>query len=112
MAALDPKTLAELKSLMGDNYKTVFQAFIKSAQQCLDDLASAIENNETHKTERASHTLKGSSANIGAVELSSLCAEMVAMARNSVPQGYTEVLQEILAEYDRVKAEIAVLLAE
>lgn len=112
MAAIDPKTLSELRSLMGDDLDSVFHAFIGSANQCLDDLSNAINKNDIHKIERSSHTLKGSSANIGAAKLSRLCAVIVEMARNTEQGGYENALGDVVDEYGKVESEITTLLAD
>ena len=112
MKALNQQTLAELKDLMGENYLSVFQAFVKSARKCIEDIELAIEKNDIHVIERSSHTLKGSSANIGAIHLSELSADVVDMARNSVSEGYLESLGKVKDEYNKVEAEIDVLLRE
>lgn len=112
MKALNQKTLDELKELMGESYLSVFQAFAKSAKKCIEDIELAVAKNDIQVIERSSHTLKGSSANIGAINLSKLCADVVDMARNSVSDGYLESLGKVKDEYKKVEAEIDVLLGE
>ena len=112
MSALDAKTVAELKGLMGDAYETVYEAFARSARQCMEELAVAIEHSEIYKIERTAHTLKGSSANVGAQQLSHLCAEVVDMARSKQEQGYAELFEKIDAEYRRVEQAVAAVFGK
>ena len=109
MDALDPKKVAELVSLMGESVTSVYEAFNKSAQHCLQDLELAINHLDIHKIEQASHTLKGSSANIGALQLSLLCDEIVSKARNA-DNDYTGHYDKVAEEYEKVKVAISRLL--
>ena len=109
MSALEKKTLQELKGLMGDAYQSIFDAFNNSAQKCVEDLQQAINNKDIHKIERSSHTLKGSSANVGAMRLSKLCDLIVSKARNSDNDGYNDYFDKVMDEYNKVKTEIVEL---
>ena len=110
MEALDQKKVAELLSLMGDDYPSVFNAFNESALKCLQQLSIAIEKLDIQNIERTSHTLKGSSANIGALQLSKLCDVIVSKARNADDDGYAELFDKVNKEYDKVRDAISKLL--
>lgn len=106
MNVLDEKVLSELKGLMGDDYITIFEAFVRSADQSIPDLNHAVDANDLKKIEIIVHTLKGSSANIGAKKLSQICAEMLDGARNSITDRFNTYLESINSEYDKVKESI------
>jgi HPt (histidine-containing phosphotransfer) domain-containing protein len=54
--------------------------------------------------QRAAHTLKSGSANLGAVTLSALCKEMEMMGRNDALDGAKPLYAKMQKEYEAVKA--------
>ena len=82
---LDPAALERLAELdpTGKNrlIERVFQAFESSTLRLMPQLREA-QNAGDHATVRhVAHTLKSSSASIGAIKLSQLCAEIESMIR-------------------------------
>jgi HPt (histidine-containing phosphotransfer) domain-containing protein len=66
----DPGLLVELIDL-----------YLADAPQRMSEIRQALSTCDWKLLERAAHTLKSSSANIGALELSSICKELEAKAR-------------------------------
>lgn len=110
MSSLDEKVVLELKGLMGDDYPLVLDAFIRSADQAVAQLTLAVENNDVKLIETITHTLKGSSANIGAKKLSHICSLMVEDARNSMTDNFKAYHDNIILEYGNVNGSIKELL--
>ena len=106
MVTLDTRILKELQGLMGENFPSVFQAFKNSTEQYIAELEMAIDNSEIYKIEQAAHTLKGSSANIGATRFSELCASIVEKARKSEKDGYDALYEELVSEYELVSSDL------
>ena len=83
---LDPEALARLRELdpNGENQlvQRVLKAFQTSAARLLPQLQTAREAGDRNTVRLVAHTLKSSSASIGAVRLSQLCAELEATIRN------------------------------
>lgn len=67
----EPGLLAELIDL-----------FLADAPERIREVESALAAGEIKRVERAAHTLKSSSANIGAKQLSSICKQIEELARN------------------------------
>lgn len=110
MSVLDEKVIAELNELMGDDYITVFEAFTRSADQAVQELKQAVENNDINAVETITHTLKGSSANIGAKKLSQICADMLEDARNATTVKFNTHLDMVVSEYGDVYVSIKKLI--
>jgi len=110
MSALDKKVVSELQELIGDDYLTVFEAFLRTADQSMKDLTNAIESEDVKTVEMITHTLKGSSANIGAKQLSRLSELALTDARKSITDNFASHLSNIQAEYGDVSKAIHDLL--
>jgi HPt (histidine-containing phosphotransfer) domain-containing protein len=78
--------------------------FSQSAADLMTDLRAAIAQPSAHALVVAAHTLKGSSAELGAQTLAALCGEMERLARaNQIDQAQS-LLAELDAEFVRVCA--------
>jgi len=83
---LDPVALARLRELdpTGENklLERVLKAFQTAAARLMPQLEAAREANDRTTVRLVAHTLKSSSASIGAVTLSQLCSELEVTIRN------------------------------
>jgi HPt (histidine-containing phosphotransfer) domain-containing protein len=104
---LDEDALQRLRELDpgGRNrlLERVLLAFEASVLRLAPQLADARQRDDMVGIRHVVHTLKSSSASIGALRLSRLCAEIEAVVRQEVPQG----LLVLLDDMDR---ELAVVL--
>jgi HPt (histidine-containing phosphotransfer) domain-containing protein len=73
----DPETLEQLKDLVdGDDtsfLSDLFESYLRTATESLSTLREAPSNDVMH---RAAHTLKGSSLNVGAIGVASVCRQL------------------------------------
>ena len=83
---LDPVALARLRELdpTGENklLERVLKAFQTAAARLTPQLQAARQANDRSTVRLVAHTLKSSSASIGAVALSQLCSELEVTIRN------------------------------
>ena len=100
---IDPRVVSELRGLMGDAYLTVYEAFIRSCDQNMTDLSAAVKTSELQLIQSIAHTLKGSSANIGAGKFSEISKRIMDDARNGLASDYRLLLDDLQQEYDRVR---------
>jgi HPt (histidine-containing phosphotransfer) domain-containing protein len=109
VTVLDVEALRRLRELdpKGANHllERVFQAFEASTVRLLPQLHAAHRAADHAGVRHVVHTLKSSSASIGAIKLSQLCAEIESMIRLGTLDGLTARVERI----DRETA--AVLLA-
>ena len=100
-AVIDADALRRLAELdpTGANrlLQRVFQAFESSVLRMLPQLQSALDSGDMPGVRHVAHTLKSSSASMGAIKLSRLCAEIETMVRVEKVDG----LPERIAEMDR-----------
>jgi HPt (histidine-containing phosphotransfer) domain-containing protein len=75
-ARLDSQALTELHALLDDDFPGLIAIFIRDAQHQLERLMTAIPAQDASTVRMSAHTLKGSSGNIGCVELARLSDQM------------------------------------
>jgi HPt (histidine-containing phosphotransfer) domain-containing protein len=106
-AVLDPEALERLAELdpTGKNrlVERVFQAFESSTQRLMPQLHAALSAGDHAGVRHVAHTLKSSSASIGAIKLSQLCAEIESMIR-------LESLDDLPDRIGRMDGEATVVL--
>jgi hypothetical protein len=113
---LDPEAIRRLRELdpSGSNrlLERVVNAFSSSVDRLLPDLARAREGAapDLSVVRHVSHTLKSSSASLGATGLSQRCAEIETMVRDGRLQGLDERLDAMLQEISQVRLALAALL--
>lgn len=115
-AQLDPEAIRRLRELdpSGGNklLERVVAAFSNSLDRLLPDLvrARAAATPDLAVVRHVSHTLKSSSASLGAMALSARCADIEAMARDGRVEGLAEQLDAMLQDIQQVRTALAALL--
>lgn len=112
---LDAPSLARLRELdpTGVNklLERVVAAYLKSLERLLPELAQARGATlDLHVVRHVSHTLKSSSASLGALSLAQRCAEIETMARNGHSDGLESLLDAMLDEVAQVRLALTALL--
>ncbi len=79
-ALIDFAMLATLRELSDDGdpdfFWNLMEEFFEDAVIRLDELSEAVASNDSARLRRVAHTLKGTSANLGACRMAELCHEM------------------------------------
>jgi HPt (histidine-containing phosphotransfer) domain-containing protein len=114
-ACLDETALARLRELDpgGENQliERIVAAYSKSLERLLPELASARGAAlQLSVVRHFSHTLKSSSASLGALALSQRCAAIEEMARNGQLEGLEMQLDCMLREIAQVRQALIALL--
>jgi HPt (histidine-containing phosphotransfer) domain-containing protein len=107
MGAVNPKVLEELRAIAGPGFLVeLIDIFLREATGYLGTLRQSIEARDDRVLDRAAHTLKGSSGNLGAQALSRLSGELQTAARAKDWTCAAELIVTIEAEYGMVRAEL------
>ena len=113
---LDAQALDRLRELdpTGQNrlLDRVFKAFEASIERLMPQLGAARAGGDWQAVRHVAHTLKSSSASIGAVRLSQLCADIETLVRQSQVQGLPDRLDAMGAEVAKVLATLRSLQGE
>jgi PAS domain S-box-containing protein len=109
--AIDRAVIRTLLETMGDDAIELIvelaDIFMEDATRLIGALHDSLAAGDTHVFERTAHTLKSSSASLGATSLSAMCREMEATGRAGSLDGAPELLARAKAEFERVKAAMA-----
>jgi CheY-like chemotaxis protein/HPt (histidine-containing phosphotransfer) domain-containing protein len=104
---IDHKVLDSLRQLhreeRPDIVRQVIDLFFKAAAGLLKDLQEGAANSDAALLHHASHALKSASVNVGAVALSSRCAELEAMAKSGIVSDAAPIVGAILEDYSTVE---------
>ena len=112
---LDAQALARLQELdpNGANklLERVIAAYVKSLERLLPELANARGDRlDLNLVRHVTHTLKSSSASLGALALAECCAEIETMARIGQTDGLEPLLDGMLAQVIQVRQALLSML--
>ncbi len=112
---LDPQALQRLRDLdptgAGRLMERVANAFDTSVARLLPQLLAAQAGGDAEGIRHVAHTLKSSSASIGAVKLSRMCAEMELLAKQGKMDGMHERVTALSTELAAVLPVMKLALA-
>jgi signal transduction histidine kinase/CheY-like chemotaxis protein/HPt (histidine-containing phosphotransfer) domain-containing protein len=80
---IDRTVLGELYEIMEEDFVSVIQSYLKSAPNLMHGVREAVQNRDMDALVKSAHPLKSSSANVGALDLSSLAKELEFKGRNN-----------------------------
>ena len=105
---LDPDALRRLRELdpKGENHllERVARAFETSLSRLLPQLIEAGQQQDLATVAHVAHTLKSSSASIGALKLSQMCADLESIIRRQTGEDLSSRIRDIPLEAERVQA--------
>lgn len=99
MIQIDKKVIDQLKALGASLLLRVIQLFRKTSSDLLVVMQDAIDNGDAIKMYKAAHSMKNSSANLGAADLVNKCRELESLARQGSLAGATDLLLDIKQLY-------------
>ncbi|MDH3689841.1 MAG: response regulator [Gammaproteobacteria bacterium] len=107
---LDQAALNNIRALQRvgapDLLAKVIDIYLSDSEDLLDSLREAIESGDAEDLTRAAHTLKSTSANLGASSLMAVCKEIEAIGR----KGGTEGAAALFTEVERLHPEVCAQL--
>jgi HPt (histidine-containing phosphotransfer) domain-containing protein len=104
--------LRDLDAGDGELLGTLVRAFLTDGAALLASIQEGIAEGDPHTVERMSHTLKGASANLGAVRLADICAELEALGRAAALGTAPRVLDDATREFESVRTALTVEVSE
>src|SRR5205085_3032147 len=113
--AVDGNVLAALRDLQGagrpDILAELLAVYLRDTPPRLAALHEAVARADAEALRRAAHSLKGSSSQIGAVQIVRLCTDLEHQARIADLTGASETLRRLDKAFDRVHAHLQPLAA-
>jgi len=106
--AIDRSVLASLRELQEEGEPDIIAEvsglFIKHAPEKISAIVQAVERDDAKGLQMAAHSLKSSSAYVGAMHLSAMSKELEQMGRTGVIEGVKDKAEMLKEEYVRVLA--------
>ena len=110
---VDASALAALRDLQGagrpDLLAELIAVYLRDTPPRLAALHEAVARTDAEALRRAAHGLKGSSSQIGAVQVARLCAELEHQAGATDLRGVAETLRRLDEAFGRVRAHLQAL---
>lgn len=103
MEHLDYDTLNTLKDVMEDDFALLMDTFVQDSTDRIRTLREVIKSTDADPIRRAAHSFKGSCSNIGALQLSAMCAALEKKALENNLHNLTSDLDAIEQEFNQVQ---------
>ncbi len=108
---LDRSVLDELQAVIGDAAAQIVTVFLEDAPQLVQQLQQAAQGNDIERLQALSHSLKSSSANVGALSLSAVARRIELEARSGSLQRPAVAVALLVAEFARARVALTGYLA-
>jgi two-component system, sensor histidine kinase and response regulator len=112
--AINQHALDNIRALSEDRgpsiVRKVVTAYVDDTPQHLQTLRRAISGGDSEKLRSAAHSLKSSSANVGAETLAQLCKQMETLGRTETTEGAATILSDMEQEFQAVRHSLTEIL--
>ncbi len=106
---IDTEQLAELKEVLEDEFGVLINTYLTDAKFRLQLIQNGINNQDYEAVRLAAHSLKGASANLGAVILAQLCEKLEHDCKVGQTQGCDILLKKMEVEFLTIQVELLML---
>jgi HPt (histidine-containing phosphotransfer) domain-containing protein len=104
---IDPAAMETIQALEDSGapglVTRLVDVYLKSSPELVDAMRDAVASEDAETLERSAHSLKSSSATLGALELAELCKELEQIGREAATDRAAEVFASLEMEFDRVR---------
>jgi HPt (histidine-containing phosphotransfer) domain-containing protein len=105
-ASVDRQIIDELHEVMEDEFHELLETYLDTAPGFLEQLARAARDGDSEKMILPAHSLKSSSANVGALRLSELAKEVEHASKQGRGDQAVAAFEKIAPEFQRVEKEL------
>jgi PAS domain S-box-containing protein len=103
---IDASTLDNIKAVQQpgkpDLVEKVINLYLNESQSLCKTIHEAVGTGDPQTLSKAAHSLKSSSANVGALKLASLCKELEMLGRSNSTDNAQDIVNQMDIEYQRV----------
>ena len=107
---IDPQAIENLRALNpGDHdefLREIVGIFLEDTPQRIAELDQSLKAGDVPKFTRAAHSIKGSSANLGAMALRFVAEKLEHESRTNGLGGVAALVDAVMAEFARARAEL------
>ncbi len=104
---IDIQKLADQLGLEAEDYTELIDLYIETTKSDLEDLKTALVDQDAKEVHRKSHSIKGSSGNMGLMELYETAKEIDDNARADNLEGLEELVLSFSKQFQKLAQEIA-----
>jgi CheY-like chemotaxis protein len=112
-AALSAEVVARLRALADATEPSllsqIFTSFLNDGAERISILRRSLESNHAELLSKTAHALKGGSSSVGALQMAASAQQLEVLAKSSSMAGGVALIEQIEAEFKRVKTSIAEL---
>ncbi|HEX3728919.1 MAG TPA: Hpt domain-containing protein [Opitutaceae bacterium] len=115
LPVIDPATIENLRALSPDDngefLKEISEMFLSDTPQRIAELEQSMATGDGTRFTRAAHSIKGSSANLGATALQEAAARLEHDSRQAPLPTLQPLVDSLKGEFERAKTELRKLTA-
>jgi HPt (histidine-containing phosphotransfer) domain-containing protein len=115
-SVIDPQAIENLRALNpGDNdefLREIAGIFLEDTPQRIAELDQGLVAGDLSKFTRAAHSIKGSSANLGAMALRTAAEKLEHQCRTGGFNDVGALVSQVKVEFNRAQTELAALIAK
>lgn len=115
-SVIDPQAIESLRALNpGDNdefLREIAGIFLEDTPQRIAELDQSLAAGDVAKFTRAAHSIKGSSANLGAMALRAAAEKLEHESRTHGLRDVGALVAQVKQEFDRAHGELSTLIAK
>lgn len=109
--SIDHDALTELKEATEEMFPEIIETYLDDTSQRLSKLQEAIRVNDIDSAIEHSHSVKGTSSNIGVCKLAALTAEIESLSKNNQLDNLAQYTEQAIDEFTTVETELRKILA-
>lgn len=109
---IDFDNLNMLKSVIGDELKPILNSYLELTPKLIEQIRQDIAQQDAPNLKIHAHTLKGSSANLGATHIPPLSLQLEDMGRHNQLENANEVFTEVELAYSQLAQALQTYIAE
>lgn len=101
---LDEKTLADLRATLGDDFiPELALTYLEETPMLIKDLQEALADGNAHAFQRLAHSIKSSSANVGALDFAAKARELELIGKSGDLSKAAEKLSGVIDDYQEIE---------
>lgn len=106
MSSINQSLLGDLRDAMGEDFDELISTYLDSTAELLTATVAALDAADAGEAQRLAHSLKSSSASVGAITLSQLARSVEMDAREGHVDAALHRMGGLHAEFDRAREEL------
>ncbi len=110
LSVIDPESINNLRELNpgdgGEFLREIISIYIEDTPKRIADLKSSLAAGDVSTFTRSAHTIKGSSANVGAFALKGVAERLEALSRREGLKGMPTLVADCEAEFAKASVEL------